>query len=283
MSEQEIISAQSVGNGKYLFLTDLDGTLLNKEKKITPETERVLMEYSARGNIFAICTGRDINSARSVYRDLGLDLPGSYVAAYNGGQIYSVEQDETIYRTGIPKEVVAELFEMAKEYGVHIHTYNDRFILTPEYNECMDFYRRVIKTPVIVSDHIMEFVDVPPCKMICIELHDHEKQERFRRAASERYKDLLNLMYSNDYYLELIPKESGKGSALIRLREILGILPDHTLAAGDADNDISMIRAAGIGIAMKNAADTVKAAADVITEEDNDHDGLAPILWKILK
>ena len=272
----------SVRQDSYLFLTDLDGTILNEKKQVTPKTEKALTEFVRRGNTFAICTGRDMNSARSVYQGLGLSLPGSFVVAYNGGQIYSVDLDETIFRIGIEKEMVAELFAMAREYGVHIHTYNDRFILTPEYNECMDFYRRVIKTPVIVSEKIMEFVEVPPCKMICIELHDHEKQERFRKAVLERFGDTLDLMYSNAYYLELIPKESGKGSALLRLRDLLGIRPDHTMAAGDADNDISMIKAAGIGIAMKNAADTVKAAADVVTEEDNDHDGLAPILWSVM-
>ena len=124
-------------------------------------------------------------------------------------------------------------------------------------------------------------MNVEPCKVICIELHDHEKQERYRHEMERLFGDRLQLMYSNDYYLELIPKESGKGSALIRLSEILGIPAENTIAAGDADNDISMIEAAGIGVAMLNAADTVKQVADVITKTDNDNDGLAEILSKV--
>ena len=132
----------------------------------------------------------------------------------------------------------------------------------------------------------MPYVDVPPCKIICIEMHDHEKQDRFRRAVLEKYSDILDSMYSNDYYLELIPKNSGKGNALIRLRDILGIKPENVIAAGDGENDISMIKAAGVGVAMLNAPENVQAIADVVTTADNNHDGLAPILLsdaKLLK
>lgn len=273
---------ENMNKNPYIFLSDLDGTLLTTEKRISPRTMEVLNRFVEAGNTFAICTGRDINSARSVYEGLDLHLKGSYVVAYNGGQIYDVDHQCTIHREGIAPEMIREIFRLAREHEIHVHTYNDNFILTPQYNECMDFYRRVIKTPVIVADSIEPFINVPPCKVICIELHDHEKQERFRIAAENAFGDTLSLMYSNEYYLELIPKDSGKGSALVKLRDLLGIKREHTIAAGDADNDISMIREAGIGIAMINAADTVKAAADVITVTDNDHDGLAPILERVI-
>ena len=94
----------------------------------------------------------------------------------------------------------------------------------------------------------------------------------------DKYSDMLDSMYSNDYYLELIPRKSGKGNALIWLRDYLGIKPENVIAAGDGENDMSMIQAAGVGVAMLNAPDNVKTVADIITETDNNHDGLAPIL-----
>ena len=266
-----------------LFLSDLDGTILTTEKKIMPGTMTALRNFVDCGGHFAICTGRDINSALKVYYDLELNLKGSYVVAYNGGQIYDVDNNKTIFREGIEKSLALDIFKLAKEYGIHVHTYNDDFILSVAYNECMDFYRRVIKTPLIVADDISDFINVPPCKIICIELHDHEKQERFKEIVEERFGDALDLMYSNDYYLELIPKGSGKGSALIRLRELLGIDRKCTMAAGDGENDMSMIEAAGLGVAMINAPENVKAVADVVTSQDNDHDGLKPIIEDFTK
>jgi hydroxymethylpyrimidine pyrophosphatase-like HAD family hydrolase len=90
--------------------------------------------------------------------------------------------------------------------------------------------------------------------------------------------DKLTLLYSNPYYLEIFPSEAGKGSAVKRLADILGVDIKDTLAAGDEQNDISMIQAAGCGIAMVNGTDLVKESADVITTYDNDHDGLAEFI-----
>ena len=90
--------------------------------------------------------------------------------------------------------------------------------------------------------------------------------------------DRLTLLYSNPYYLEIFPSEAGKGSAVKRLAEYLNVPIENTFAAGDEQNDISMIEAAGCGIAMANATDLVKSKADVITKDDNDHDGLAPFI-----
>ena len=193
-----------------------------------------------------------------------------------------VEKEKTIYRIGIEKSVARQVLDMSKAYGVHAHTYNDRFILTESYDECVEFYRRVIKTPVIVADDITPYMDVLPCKIIAIELHDHEKQERLKKDVEKLYEGTLSMFYSNPYYLEFVPASSGKGSALTRLSEILGIDKNDTYAAGDAENDLSMIQAAGCGIAMVNGEDTVKAAADIVTEKDNDHDGLADILMNII-
>ena len=278
LKEGRLSFKRKIMSNRKIFLSDLDGSLLTSDKKVSPKTMETLEKFVAAGNTFAICTGRDINSTLSVYNGMGLRLKGSFAVAYNGGQIYDIDKKSTVFRQGIDVDFARTLLDMAKEYGVHVHTYNDEFILSEAYNECMEFYRRVIKTPLIVADNISPYMNVPPCKIICIELHDHEKQERFRLAVLDKYSDKLDLMYSNDYYLELIPKGSGKGNALIRLSEHLGIPRENTIAAGDGENDISMIEAAGLGIAMINAPDTVKAVADVVTKSDNNHDGIAEVL-----
>lgn len=90
------------------------------------------------------------------------------------------------------------------------------------------------------------------------------------------------MIYSNPYYLELFPSCAGKGTAVKKLCEILGISPYFSVAAGDAQNDISMIEAAGMGIAMINGSEDIKMAATTITAYDNDHDGLAHALADLI-
>ena len=263
---------------KKIFFFDLDGTLLNSEKKVSPKTLDALKRFTDAGNHFAISTGRAIDSAMAVQKELGLFFPGTFLVGYNGGQIYDCEKKELIYRSQIPFDLVQKCFEVAQKHDIHIHTYNDNNILSPDNGECMVYYRRVIKTPLIVTSDILSELEYGPSKCIAIELHDHDKMENFKKEVEALAPDMLSVMYSNAYYLEIFPKEAGKGSAVVRLCDYLNIPIENSLAAGDEQNDISMIKAAGTGIAMLNATDAVKESADMITKTDNDHDGLSSFI-----
>lgn len=264
--------------GKKIFFFDLDGTLLNKEKIITPATRQALDKFTAAGNHFCINTGRAIDSAKAVYNGLGLNFKGSFLCGSNGTEIYSVDEERFVYKTGVRLELVPRILDLADEMGVHCHTYNETHIVSRHNGECMEYYRRVIKTPLTVTDDVLSELSGPPSKMIAIELHDHEKQERFRRALQDMVGDELTLLYSNPYYMEIFPSEAGKGSVVKRLADYLGIDIADTYAAGDEQNDISMIETAGCGIAMINGTDIVKKSADVITKLDNNNDGLAEFI-----
>ncbi len=261
-----------------IFFFDLDGTLLTSEKKISDKTMDALRKFTDAGNHFCINTGRAIDSARAVYEGLQLDFKGSFLCGSNGTEIYSVDDEKYVHKTGVPLELVPRIIALSEEYDVHCHTYNEDHIVSKRNGECMEYYRRVIKTPLIVTDDIMKELSSPPSKMIAIELHDHEKQERFRMALQEMVGDKLTLLYSNPYYMEIFPSEAGKGSAVKRLADYLDIPMENTFAAGDEQNDISMLEAAGTGIAMINGTDIVKKAANVITTLDNNNDGLAEFI-----
>lgn len=267
---------------KILF-TDLDGTLLDSRKQISPYTREILEQWSRAGHKLALCSGRDVNSVKDVKRYLHLDLPNMYVIGYNGGQIYDCTEDKTIHRVALSLEQTAHILEEADKCGVHVHTYTETNIVSPKEDEELVYYRRVIKTPVIINPNVMDELTQGPCKCIGIELKDADKLENFRLSLLPWAKEEgVSMIYSNPYYLEFFPAASGKGAAVKTLCELLGINPYFSVAAGDAQNDLSMIEAAGMGIAMCNGSEDVRMAATTITAYDNDHDGLAHALVDLI-
>ncbi len=273
---------QQYKKNKILF-TDLDGTLLDSKKQISPYTREILDAWAAAGHKLVLCSGRDINSVKNVKDYLNLNYPGMYLIGYNGGQIIDCATGENIYRTALAPGQIAHVMAEAKKQGLHCHTYTDTHIITPFDDEELHYYQRVIKTPVIFSEDAKEVMEKGACKCIVIELHDKEKIEAFRKSLIPfAEEEGITMIYSNPYYLEIFPSASGKGAAVKKLCEILSINPALSVAAGDAQNDISMIEAAGMGIAMINGSEDIKMAATAITAYDNDHDGLAHALYDLI-
>ncbi len=267
---------------KILF-TDLDGTLLDSQKQISDYTRKVLDAWSKAGHKLVLCSGRDINSVGSVKEYLQLDFPGMYLIGYNGGQIYDCDRQKTIYKISLTLEQTSHIMEAAADFDIHVHSYTDTHIVSPRDNEELCYYRRVIKTPVIFSPNVTDVMTEGPCKCLAIELHDAKKLENFRLSLLPWAKEEgISMIYSNPYYLEFFPSVSGKGTAVKTLCKLLNINPYFSIAAGDAQNDISMIEAAGMGIAMCNGSEDVKMAATTITACDNDHDGLAHALYDLI-
>ncbi|MCR5093494.1 MAG: Cof-type HAD-IIB family hydrolase [Lachnospiraceae bacterium] len=268
-----------------IFFSDLDGTLLDHAKKIGDRTRRALEGFIDAGGYFAVSTGRAMESAMAIQKELGLFYPRTFLIAYNGAQIYDCDRKKSIYRIGIDRELVGRIFALAAKHRVHIHTYNDIDIVSPPVMDeqdaaCIDYYRHAIHSPLLFTEDVLSHLPFPPGKCIAIELKDLDKLEAFRKELEPMVSDTLTLLYSCPNYLEIFRKEAGKGAGLKNLCEYLHIPLSEAMAAGDEENDLSMIQAAGFGIAMKNGNPLLFDKADAVTEEDNDHDGLASYLEK---
>ena len=262
-----------------IFFADLDGTLLNTQKQITPLTYQTLKEWTNKGNKLVLCSGRALNSIINVRETLGLgDFPNMYLIAYNGGEVYDCATKKLLNRVALSFEAARKCFEIAKEHSIHIQTFSDTHIITEKDNDEIRYYRRAVHTPVIFSDDFMPYLDKEPCKCLAISLHDKTLMETFSSAISEALGDEVSVMTSTPNYVEMIPISSGKGFSVKWLCEYLNIPLENALAAGDEMNDLSMIEAAGIGIAMQNGRDYIKEIADIVTEKDNDNDGLVSVL-----
>ena len=267
---------------KILF-TDLDGTLLNSNKTIGDYTREVLGKWCQAGHKLVLCSGRAIDSIQSVKESLHLDFPGMYLIGYNGGQIYDYDRKESLYKITLTLKQTDHIMKEAAKAGIHVHTYSDTHIITPRENEELVYYQRAITSPVIVCENVLDVLKEGPCKCLAVEIKDTDRLENFRLSLLPwAEKEGISMIYSNPNYLEFFPSASGKGTSVKILCELLGINPYFSIAAGDAQNDISMIEAAGMGIAMKNGSEDVKMAATTITSFDNDHDGLAHALIDLI-
>lgn len=262
----------------HIFFADLDGTLLNDQKEITPLTKQAVDAFVAAGNRFVISTGRPLESAVAVQKRLGLLYPGSYVSAYNGAVIYDSYSEKILYETGISLDLIQPVLDTADECGVHIQSYQGRYIVSRQYTKELDYYRRNLHVPAIIADDMLSELPDPPWKMLAVDLESRERLQRFQDMLNDRLGGFVQTVFSNVHYIDIFPVNCGKGKSLVQLCQLFGVPIENSLAAGDEENDIPMLLAAGCGICMCNGSPRVKEAADVITSEDNNHDGLVPFL-----
>lgn len=265
---------------KILF-TDLDGTLLNNQSLVSKNTKSFLDKFIGAGNKLALSSGRPLNSILEVKESAGINYPGVLIIAYNGALIFDCDSQSSILEKRLPLPYVSFLQAHAKSQGLHIQTYTDDSIVSSADDEEIRFYRERIHLPLIIANNYADFLKKEPFKMLAISRF-HSRLTHFCDSISDWASDKVQYIFSNDFYLELVAKDAGKGNAVRYVCDFFNVPLSDTYAAGDAENDISMLKAAGCGIAMLNAAPKVKEAADVTTSKDNDNDGLALQLNSIL-
>ena len=273
---------------RLLFL-DLDGTLLNDEKQITPGNRQALEKALQDGHGVIITTGRPLRSAMEQARNLGLDQPGCFFIAYNGALIYDWAKNAQVYKHSLPVQTVIRLFRQAEKMGVHIQTYDTWDVLVEP--RCDDTevrrYCQLIRMDFKVMENVETALQEEPVKCLAINFDRKDGLLAFQAWIRENMAEEVDCFFSCDQYMEIVPKGMSKGDAVKRLCGMLQVDIADAVAAGDAANDLTMIRTAGIGVAMANATEEVKAAAQYITKRDNNHDGIAEVVeqffWEAAK
>lgn len=266
---------------KILFL-DLDGTLLNDEKQITAGNQKALQEALAAGHKIVITTGRALSCAIELAHQLHLTMEGCYVIAYNGAAIYDMYHKKTIYQQTIPIKYVRHLLDTAKELHIHAHTYSETEVISEQDNEQLQQYINTTHMSYRIVEDTCKVLIHDPCKVLIMDYHNHEPLERYQNTISEWANGKVDTYFSCSELLEVVPVNVSKGNAIRILCEELGISMENTISAGDADNDISMLQTTHTSAVMKNAASHMHKYATYITEHDNNHDGIAEIIYKFM-
>jgi len=266
---------------KAIFL-DLDGTLLNDKKGVTTANKNAIKKALSHGHQVVISTGRPLVSVKYLAKELGLTAKNCFAIAYNGGEVYDLYHQKTIYKKTIPIKYVLYIFEQAAKYGLHCQTYNDEHIITNRDTIALRKYIEGTNIQATIVDDIAAALTQEPVKMIVIDFENQETLIRFRKETAAWTNGKMEQIFSCSAYLEHIAPEISKGKAIRFLCDYLNIPLEHTIAVGDAENDISMIEAAAIGVAMANATDEVKATSSYVTKRDNNNSGVAEVIEKFL-
>ncbi len=250
-----------------LICTDLDGTLLANDKSISQKNSEAIEYFKAEGGKFTFVTGRMPYFAQKACE---MVKPNAPIGCANGGGLYDFETGEYIYSVIFPREGL-DLVEYAEKnvpgIGISIYTF-ERIYFSAE-NEAMEHFRAVtgVENAVKPYREIEEpltkvvFGDTDPEKLRKLEslLRSHPLAENFEFVSSEKI------------LFEILPKGVNKGSVLPGLCAHLGIDMSRTVAVGDYNNDIPMIRAARFGVAVANACDAAKEAANYHTVSNEEH------------
>lgn len=266
---------------KILF-TDLDGTLLNDERNISYQNKQAIQKALDQNHKIVITTGRPLPSALLLIEELGLTKEGCFAITYNGGLIYDCGTKKAIAKSTLPLEYVYHIFDIAKAHGVHCHTYTDECVLSEHLTKELERYCENIKIQYEIIEDIKSAPIESPVKAIMIDFGGKEHLEKIKEELKSWCVGKVNCHFSNPYLLEFGPLKATKGNALTFLCDYLNIPIERSIAAGDEENDISMLQAAGIGVVMANASDQIKEYGDYITTNNNNNHGISEIIEKFL-
>jgi len=262
---------------KYkLIAADIDGTLVNSKREITPKTKEKIHEAIERGVIFTICSGRPVQGVQLITKQLEADIP---VITYNGAMVITGESRKIIYSCTMRREDAIQVEKLGRERNTTIAVWADNQLYVNRMDERAAKYSELSGTPPIKYENIEELIGKGINKILWYD--EVERINEFQKELQGKLSSTVNFHTSQLFFLEFVDVNASKAIALEKLGEYYGIKREEMIAIGDGFNDLSMIEYAGLGVAMENAPSEIKEAADFVTLSNED-DGVAYVIEKFI-
>lgn len=272
---------------KYKMIAiDMDETLLTTDKQVSQRSKEALRKAADAGIKLVVCTGRIFTSAW-VYADLiGTKAP---IIASNGAYIREKDKDEVIYMKTLPKEDIYKAVKLIKEYGFYPFLFSSDTVFGEKQIFSAKFYEKQNeslpedkKVKIVITNDLEKVIEENyEIILKTVVVSQMDELERLNKLRKKMEGDIdVSIAASMVNNFEIMPRGISKGNGVKILGDIYGISPEETICIGDNENDISMIEYAGCGVAMGNAVDVLKSAANYITDT-NDNDGVAKAIEKL--
>ena len=263
-----------------ILALDIDGTLTNSEKDISPATKAALFRMMEKGHKVILASGRPSTGIRRYESELELAAHDGYVLAFNGACITRCGSGKIVYKRVLPKDLLPELYRFAAEKACGLATHRgDVSVSAFAPDRYVELEARINGMTVVQPEDFVGFVDFDMHK--CLMTAEPDRAAVLERQLQAGCGDRVDIYRSDPYFIEIMPQGVDKGAALEKLLEILGARWEDVICCGDGFNDIPMLRWAGVGVAMGNAGQAVKDAADYVTGT-NDEDGLLEVIRRFV-
>ncbi|MDE2127394.1 MAG: HAD family phosphatase [Armatimonadetes bacterium] len=259
-----------------LCALDLDDTLLNSEQELTPASRAAVAAAVDTGMAVVLASGRMQASAAPFARELDLTTP---MISYNGAMVSASVSGPTWLSESVPEGLSEVIVEECVRRGLQLNFYWNDLLHTAHETPWLQLYRSRTHSPVRFEEDFAAFcAGKRPTKLLIVDAP--ATIDRMLPEYQERFGEALCVTKSNAEYLEFLPPEANKGSALRIVAERLGVRQEETLAIGDSWNDIPMLRWAGLALAVENCKPAVRAVANEIIGSC-DEDGVAAALMTL--
>lgn len=263
-----------------MIISDFDGTLVKDDGTVSQINKQAISKYIENGGVFAISTGRLPAGIVSRAKELGLK---GVVSCCQGSVILDIQTEELFLNGGIPNAIAVKICEKMEEMGLHIHVYGLWSYYSNMDDEPLKWYENIVKhkAELVTDKPISTFVKengLDVCKILAIVApSDNEKvREELKRMEFEG----CSVTKSSEYLVEVLNENYSKGTAVEFLAKRYNIPIEKVIGVGDQSNDVSMIQTAGLGVAVKNASESLKAEADYVCEYTNEEHAIARIIEK---
>ncbi len=262
-----------------IVVLDIDGTLVNSDRVVTEKTKEYIKKATEKGVKFCLASGRPPSGILPVAKEIGLDKMGGYMLGYNGGACVNCETMEVLYETFIKSDEMSKIHAYGNEHNIPMMTYDgNTLLISTEETEYIKEEAGINGFVIKKADDFLKEVTFDFPKVL---FTDHSEELDKHEEAIKTLLPQFEVFRSMPYFLEVCPKNIHKATGIQRVIEILGIKQEEVIAVGDGFNDYTMIEYAGLGVAMGNAHDGVKAIANYITTT-NDEDGVCKVIEEFI-
>lgn len=270
-----------------LIAIDLDGTLLDSDHNISAENLLAIKEAKEAGIKVVLCTGRPLRSMLHFLELADLRDDEDYAITYNGGLIQKTKTGEIVNEITFDRNESFEIYELAKSLNMPVNFIDLDYIYEPDYPiGAESTYHQTIGA--VPPEHALKFAPVDvntlpdpfTINKIVISRTAEEVDSIIPQIPAE-YHSKYNIYKSQEFLLEILPQHVDKGYSMRIIGDMLGLKKEQIMGIGDQENDLSLVENSGFGVAMENAIDRVKEAADYVTKSNNEN-GVAHVINKFV-